>query len=408
MNLKILTKSFVYFSKMVFIKKEYDVIFVYLNHFNRGENGTNLFLKPFFETCEKNNIKYEVFEDTDLKGAYDKYPRGTNNIPLDFITLLRIFLRKLWKKQYINTDDYNIYYQREKKISLFLKKLFLRNLRYKVCINMAGDTIELFRVIAPNAVLCEYQHGLIGEAKHSVVYRGIPNPKIKMNNVKLLVYGQGFVNTLSFLDRTNYYDKDTVIPIGYSIKKPLKEVRNHNSKRILFALENAQDFSQMILQKYIKEVELLLTVNKKLIESLGYKIIYRNHPRYNPDYQVKIISQAITQSTSESIFEDLEKVDLLITFHSTSVFDAALLNIPTILINTNLKEFSPKKIYLEDYKYPLKQLVVNRFQDLSNILEYLINDENYKNASKKINTWSNDYYHEFDEKKFFTLLMKKN
>ena len=407
MNLKMLTKSFVYFSKLMFIKKEYDVIFVYLNHFNRGENGTNLFLNPFFEICKKNDIKYEIFEDTDLKGAYNRYPRNNKAIPLDFITLLRVLLRKFWKNKYLNTDDYNIYYEREKKISLLLKKIFLRNLEYKVCINMAGDTIELFRIIAPNAILCEYQHGLVGDAKHSVIYRGIPNPKIKMNNVKLLVYGKGFVNTLSFLDKTNYYDKDTVVPIGYSIKKALKKVRDYNSKKILFTLENTQDFSNIILQKYIKEVELLLTVNKKLIESLGYKIIYRNHPRYNPDYQINIKSQAIIQSTSESIFEDLEKVDLVITFHSTSVFDAALLNIPTILINTNLKEFSPKKIYLEDYKYPLKQLVVNRFQDLSNILEYLINDENYKNASQIINEWSNTYYQDFNEKKFLALLGKK-
>ena len=42
-----------YFLKLIFISKEYDVVFMSSAFFNRGEAGENLLLKPMIEFCKK-------------------------------------------------------------------------------------------------------------------------------------------------------------------------------------------------------------------------------------------------------------------------------------------------------------------------------------------------------------------
>ena len=65
-------RSIFYFSKLFFITKKYDVVFVSSIIFNRGENGENFLFKPMIEYCEKNGLSYIVFEDPAF-GTYTKY-----------------------------------------------------------------------------------------------------------------------------------------------------------------------------------------------------------------------------------------------------------------------------------------------------------------------------------------------
>jgi len=53
-----------YFLKLMFFKKNFDVVFVSSTSFNRGENGENVLFKPMIECCKKNNLTYVIFEDT--------------------------------------------------------------------------------------------------------------------------------------------------------------------------------------------------------------------------------------------------------------------------------------------------------------------------------------------------------
>ena len=85
-----------YFLKLIFFSKKYDVVFVSSTFFNRGEGGENLLLKPMIEYCNRNNLKYMIFEDTDLKGVYDNFSRNRDSIPFDFISLIQILLRKIF------------------------------------------------------------------------------------------------------------------------------------------------------------------------------------------------------------------------------------------------------------------------------------------------------------------------
>lgn len=68
---KSLLASMRYFLKLIFIGKEYDVVFVSSSAFNRGKNGENFFFKPMIECCKKNGLSYVVFEDTSFRSFVD-------------------------------------------------------------------------------------------------------------------------------------------------------------------------------------------------------------------------------------------------------------------------------------------------------------------------------------------------
>ena len=109
-----------YFLKLIFISKEYDVVFVSSAFFNRGESGENLLFKPMVEFCKKNNISYAIIEDTDLKGEYKSFFRNKESIPLDFISHLQIFFRKIYNLIVKEPTNLNEIYARELKISSIL------------------------------------------------------------------------------------------------------------------------------------------------------------------------------------------------------------------------------------------------------------------------------------------------
>ena len=84
--------SFFYFFRYLFITKKVDVLFYYPQHFNRGENGENLFFKPLYESCKSNNISYLIFEEPDKKSDKD---RNKEAVPFDFIYFLIVLLRRV-------------------------------------------------------------------------------------------------------------------------------------------------------------------------------------------------------------------------------------------------------------------------------------------------------------------------
>ena len=93
---KIFFISMKYFLKLIFSRKEYDVVFVSSIVFNRGSESENILFRPMIECCKKNNLKYLIFEDTDLKGIYSSFNRSKEAVPFDFISLIQIALRKFY------------------------------------------------------------------------------------------------------------------------------------------------------------------------------------------------------------------------------------------------------------------------------------------------------------------------
>ena len=127
-------KSAFFFLKLIFIPIKVDYVLISLSHFNRIE-GKNNFLEPIRQRLLRSQKSLLYLEDTDLKGAYHKFPRSNNAIGFDFITFCILLLTKLGFPRILAIK--------------FLKKLFFRNLRYKYLINMAGYTLGFFSEMFP-------------------------------------------------------------------------------------------------------------------------------------------------------------------------------------------------------------------------------------------------------------------
>ena len=184
-----------YFFKLIFISREYDVVFVSSAFFNRGMDGENLLFKPMVECCKKNKLNYIVLEDTDLKGAYNNFNRNEKSIPFDFVSLLQIILRKVYNLRHKKPITRDAVYLREFKISKILKNLFFKKFHAKVYITLTWNNVTLWRTVSPSASIVDYQHGIISDGYEAHMKDGHP-PKIKSaNDVIALVYG----------DRLNVY-----------------------------------------------------------------------------------------------------------------------------------------------------------------------------------------------------------
>ena len=109
--------SICFFIRLIFIGQKYDVVFVSSAYFNRGKLGENKLFQPMIECCKKNNLSYKLFEDTDLKGEYVQFNRFKGSIPLDFISLTQVILRKIYNIIYKEPILESELYIRELKIS---------------------------------------------------------------------------------------------------------------------------------------------------------------------------------------------------------------------------------------------------------------------------------------------------
>ncbi len=124
-------RSIYYFIKLIFIAKEYDVVFVSSTSFNRGKDGENNFFKPMIEYCIKNDISYIVFEETYFK-SYINFDIDKKSIPLDFITIVQIIFRKIFNLRYEKPTTVDKIYYQDLKIAKILKSLFFKKFHLKI------------------------------------------------------------------------------------------------------------------------------------------------------------------------------------------------------------------------------------------------------------------------------------
>lgn len=402
-----LYRSIKYFLKLLFIKQKYDVIFVSANEFNRGENKDNLFFKPFLETCDKNNINYIVFEETDLKGAFNHYPRNPNSIPLDFISIIRTIIRIYFKIFYKNRDDFKIYYQIEVKIAKILKMTLLRKLDFDNCIYVPGDMGIFWHGINPEAVHCELQHGIIYDGHPSYLIEGKASQISKIKNDVLLVFGNGFQNLLIKQDQTNYYNQQNIISIGKYFPKHILFNEKRNNKVILFSLQITPEFSYETSISVLNVIENILELNKFFLENNGYKIIFKHHPRYNikdcPSVEFKYSFVSFADN-SMTLSELIDESSIHCTFFSTIAFDAAMYSVPTLFLNHNILSNS---LFFEQYEYPIPDFNIIEDKDFKLILRKLENLNEYSQCSRKSYKWARYFYEEYHEEKFIELIKKE-
>jgi len=398
-----------YFFKLIFISREYDVVFVSSAFFNRGMDGENLLFKPMVECCKKNKLNYIVLEDTDLKGAYNNFNRNEKSIPFDFVSLLQIILRKVYNLRHKKPITRDAVYLREFKISKILKNLFFKKFHAKVYITLTWNNVTLWRTVSPSASIVDYQHGIISDGDEAHMKDGHP-PKIKSaNDVIALVYGDRFKRILIDNDKTGFYSEKNVINVGlYKNKTSYSKKRIPvNNKKILFTLQITPDFSdKKVNELYIDIVEKLIGDNADFLSKNNYEIIFRHHPRFNTmNCQDIILEHNFVSFDNQTPMNDLlSTVSLHMTFHSTSVFEAAMMGLPTIFIDMH-ERLSPNEIFLKQYEYPCKNWVIRDYEDFIKVLTESEDKHTYNNYCNDVFQWSQELYHDFNESVFGDFLL---
>ena len=411
--------SMKYFLKLIFSRKEYDVVFVSSVIFNRGSESENILFRPMIDCCKKNNLKYIIFEDTDLKGIYSNFNRAKEAVPFDFVSLIQIVLRKLFNLFSKEPAEINENYLRESKISKILRIIFFNRFYSKVYITLIWNNATLWRSINNDACIIDYQHGVIFNGHEGYLLDGSP-PKVKsLNKIDTMVYGDTFKKILMINDKSNFYNKDNLIKVGFNKTScPLKELPSLN-KKILFTLQITPDsISKAVNENYIKIVENLISANADYLKANDFKLIIRQHPRFSPNHcpSVNLEYDFISFDNFTPMPDLIDDVCMHITFNSTSVFEASMIGLPTIFINMHDQEF-PKEInsnkvfsndiFLNDYKYPFKDLFVKSYKDLENILIKLNDKTVYDDYCKRVYEWSSDLYSDFDTDAFEDFLLSK-
>ena len=411
--------SMKYFFKLIFSRKEYDVVFVSSVVFNRGSDSENILFRPMIDCCKKNNLKYVIFEDTDLKGIFSNFNRSKEAIPFDFVSLIQIILRKLFNLFSKEPTEINEIYSREKKISRILRIIFFNRFFSKVYITLIWNNATLWRSINNDACIIDYQHGVIFNGHEGYLSDGSP-PKVKsLNKIVTMVYGDTFKKILMANDKSNFYNEKNLIKVGLNkTSEPPKEFSSLN-KKILFTLQITPDsISKEVNENYVKIVENLISVNADFLKTNDFKLIFRQHPRFSSDHcpSVNLEYDFISYDNYTPMHDLIDEVSMHITFNSTSVFEASMIGLPTIFINMHDQEFPRETnsnkvfsndVFLNDYKYPYKDLFVKTYKDLENILIKLNNKTIYDDCCKRIHEWSTDLYSDFDKVVFEDFLLEK-
>ena len=407
-DLKSIFVSAGYFIKLIFIPKKYDVVFVTSVFFNRGKEGENILLKPMIECCNNNSLSFTIIEETDLKGEYRNFIRQNRSIPFDFISLVQIVFRKIYNFIYKNPSSINEEYERDLKISKILRILFFKKFYSKVYITLLWNNVTLWRSINPDSCIVDYQHGIIFNGHAGYIKDGKP-PKVKFSNkITTLVYGDRFKSLLIENDNTKFYSEKNIFNVG--LKKHIDsniKVPKRN-KKILFTLQITADFHEkQFNEQYVQIVKKLIGDNSKFLALNNYEIIFRHHPRYSVTQcpKLKIENDFVSFDNKTPITDLLSDVDIHITFNSTSSLDAAMTGVPTIFIDMHNPQ-SPNEIFLNQYKYPLKNLVIKDYQDLKKFLIELESKDTYDRYCTSVQDWSSELYQDFDEIRFKDFLLE--
>ena len=362
-----------FFLSGILIKRKYDVVFYYPQHFNRNENNENHFFKHLLLSCDKNNISYVVFEEPDFS---IKSIRNSKATPFDFIYLIVIFLRKLFSSE-MTTQLI------DQKIGGFIAKVFFRQFHFKNYITLSQSMLSLFRGINSHAILYDLQHGIIHNNKKNYLINGVAESNLVDNDANLLLSGESYKKILVVNEKSDYFKNHTlVIGSNMSSKSILHKEFNRN---ILITLQFTHDHNADENAILLKELgEFIASVK------VDVDLYLKHHPRFNDEVN---LSEMLKLSNVNMAPIDINDCFILCSLHattySTSTFEAALLGIPTILLQS-LNEFN---YFQKEFNYPLNLLI-----------DEMDSNEFYQQKSKIVKDWAIAFYTPYNEHKFLNLL----
>ena len=366
-------KSLFFFLSAILIKRKYDVVFYYPQHFNRGKKNENQFFKRLLLSCDSNNISYIVFEEPDFTIKSNRNSKAT---PFDFIYLVVILLRKLFSSE-MTTQ------LKDQKIGGFIAKVFFRQFHFKKYITLSQSMLSLFRGINSHAILYDLQHGIIHNNKKNYLINGVAESNLVENDANLLLTGESYKNILTVNEKSDYFQNHTlVIGSDSSCESTMHEKFNKN---ILITLQFTHDHTADENSILLKELSDFIASVKADVN-----LYLKHHPRFNNEVDLSdIFKLSNVKMAPIDINECFTLCSLHATTYSTSTFEAALLGIPTVLLHSE-NEFN---YFQKEFNYPLNFLI-DEFDSI----------EFYQEKSKIIKDWAIAFYTPFNEPKFLNSL----
>ena len=389
MTLRHFLKSFFFFLSSFFKKREYDVLFYYPAHFNRGEGDINPFFEPLYGICRKHNISYLVIEEPEL---FKKTKRNAKAVPFDFMLIAILVLRKI-----IPLKRFASFQHREWLIAGILKPIFFRKFFFQNYIVLSNSMMGFFRGLNQDATLYDYQHGVITSQHRGYIDAGMHAAEhIRRNEANVLVYGKGFADVLTHGTVDGYYDSHVYVA-GQSIKGNFS---SHYGKRsILFSLQFA-DPNPELNQKILERIVNFFTNQKDFFINNDITVLFKHHPRFQYDIDPSpLYAFAFTKLYEGNLFDGLSESFLHMTFNSTVTFEAASMGIPTLLMKNDLLD---PQFFVDDYNYPLG--IMDESEIVEHIQKYIDDEADYLNSAKKVFEWYGRFYSEIDEKLFVELM----
>jgi len=366
-------KSLFFFLSGILIKRRYDVVFYYPQHFNRGKNNENQFFKHLLLSCNSNNISYIVFEEPDFTIKSNRNLKAT---PFDFIYIAVVLLRKLFSSE-MTTQ------LKDQKIGSFIAKIFFRQFYFKNYITLSQSMLSVFRGINSHAILYDLQHGIIHNNKNNYLINGVAESNLVDNYANLLLSGESYKEILVSNEKSDYFQNHTLV-IG-SDKSYESTMHEEFNKNILITLQFTHDHTADENKILFKELSQFITSIKADVN-----LYLKHHPRFNNEVDLsEILKLSNVKMAPVDINECFTLCSLHATAYSTSAFEAALLGIPTVLLHSENKF----NYFQEEFNYPL-----NFLTDEFDSVEF------YQEKSKIIKDWAISFYTPFNEHKFLNSL----
>ena len=367
-----LIRSINYFVFQFFKKREYDIIFYYPQHFNRGKNGVNEFFEHYYKLCKKNKLSFLILDEP--------YPNSKENkmvVPFDFVYYVILLLRKLFKhKNFIEKDKY---------IGVLLSKTIFKNIQYNNFIVLSKSMLSVFSGINPSSRIFDNQHGIIYSNKSDYVIKNKVSKHLVENKVRLLLFGNAYKRILIEEDDSNFMENYCKV-IGKPQKREINKQLKFNN-RVLITLQFTHDHSDDE-NKVLKEKLTSFITSSSANTKIDFYL--KHHPRFNNEVDLTdLFALKNVNLAPEDIEECFNLCSLHVTAYSTSTFEAARLGIPTIFINP----FKSHNYFERDFSYPLNL----RISDLED-------DKVFSTSSKKIIKWASAYYESFNANTFLKLI----
>ena len=366
------------------------VLFYYPQHFNRGKDGTNDFFKPFLDCCKKYNISYVLFEEPSETNAR----RNKNAIPFDFVFYFIVLLRKL-----LPLRKYRHFEEREWQIGRILKSFFFRAIKPEIVITMSNSMLGFFRGWGDTLPLYDYQHGIIYSWHNGYIGDNKPAQHILNNRSKLMLFGNGFKKLLTKEEDSYFLDNSVII--GIDIHYQLLHKQFNKSILLTLPIATAHEITELQIEQ-VQKLKALFQTHQSFYEENQILFYLRHHPRYDGSFDFSsILSFPFVRIINKPLGECFVDCSVHLTFNSTTVFDAAVLGIPTLFLG----DVEDNSLYEKEFEFP-------DFRPCSeiqkNIEEFLINAASYRAFGLVAQNWVKEYYQAFNEDEFLKIINEKN